>query len=70
MKLVEAAVDDALPRIHAWANECMAFVAEGDELRTQLVGLRKLLKYQPLNGIALRREIAEAVVNKKGYPLS
>ena len=64
-----AYVDQAVPRIHAWANEALCHVAQGDELRTMLLGARKLLKYQPINAIALRRDIAKAVSEKEGYPL-
>ena len=67
--LVTSAVDDVLPRIHTWAQQILAFVEEGDDLRTQLVGLRKLLKYQPAEQIAANKRIAEAVLKVGGYPL-
>jgi len=68
--MVIAAVDEALPRIHAWGQQVLSFCEEGDELRTMLVGLRKLLKYQPENLIALQRSIAAVVIDKGGYPFS
>ena len=67
--MATAYVDEAMPKIHAWANEALSHAAEGDELRTMLMGARKLLKYQPVDAIALRRDIAKAVCENAGYPL-
>ncbi len=66
---VESYVDETLPKIDAWAKEALAFIEEGDNLRTLLVGIRKLLKYQPINNIGLRKAIAARVLDKGGYPL-
>jgi len=33
-----------------------------------LAALRRLLKSTPANTVALRREIADATVNRMGYP--
>jgi hypothetical protein len=41
---------------------------EGDELRTRLAALRRFLKVPPLNTVALRRAVADAVVARDGYP--
>ena len=68
--MTKAYMDDVLPQMMVMANECLAGIAEGDDLRTAMVGARKLLKYQPANGIALRRAIAARVLEKNGYPLS
>jgi alkylation response protein AidB-like acyl-CoA dehydrogenase len=43
--VVKAYVDEMIPQIDVWAKECLAFIEEGDDLRTLLVGIRKLLKY-------------------------
>jgi alkylation response protein AidB-like acyl-CoA dehydrogenase len=67
--MVEAYVDEMIPQIDAWAKNVLAFVEDGDTLRTQMVGLRKLLKYQPINRIALNKRIAAKVLVKGGYPL-
>ena len=42
-------------------------MAEGDTLRTLLAALRRLLKVTPVNTVALRRELADAVVDRKAY---
>jgi hypothetical protein len=43
-------------------------MTDGDTLRTLLAALRRVMKGMPVNTIALRRRLAEAVVQKKGYP--
>lgn len=67
--MAQAYVDEAIPKIHAWANEALSHIAEGDDLRIMLLGARKLLKYQPMDAIVLRRQIASAVSENAGYPL-
>ena len=42
-------------------------MAEGDTLRTLLAALRRLLKVTPVNTIALRRTLADAVVEQKRF---
>jgi alkylation response protein AidB-like acyl-CoA dehydrogenase len=69
LALASAYVDEALPKIQAWAVQALSHIEEGDSLRAMLMGLRKLLKYQPMNAIALNREIARAVAESGGYPL-
>jgi hypothetical protein len=43
-------------------------VTEGDTLRTLLAALRRVLKPSPVNTVALRRRVADAVVERNGYP--
>jgi hypothetical protein len=42
-------------------------MADGDVLRTQLAALRRLLKFTPVNTVALRRKLADATVEKGSY---
>ena len=44
-------------------------MAEDDMLRTLLAALRRFLKITPLNTVALRRELADATVQKQRYIL-
>jgi hypothetical protein len=71
--LVEAAVKvfarDAVDRIEISARNLLAAVDEGDMLRTYLAALRRFTKREPVNSVALRRQLAEAAVAKGGYPL-
>jgi hypothetical protein len=43
-------------------------VAEGDMLRTQLMILRRFLKREPVDAVALRRNVAAAVTAGDRYP--
>ena len=52
------------------AKQIFAALTEGEELRTQLMALRKLARYTPINTIALRREIAESIIPVARYHLT
>jgi len=67
IKLVESYVDETIPKINTLAKEILAFVEDGDQLRTLLVGIRKLLKYQPINNINIRKNIAAKILDQGGY---
>ena len=73
-RLQEAAVScfaqDALDRIECAARRLLAAVGEGDMLRTYLAALKRFTRREAVNTVALRREIAAAVVDKGAYPLS
>jgi butyryl-CoA dehydrogenase len=53
--------------IEASARKVVAAVAEGDMLRTQLVILRRLFKYEPYNTIALTQQIANRLLEAGKY---
>jgi alkylation response protein AidB-like acyl-CoA dehydrogenase len=48
----------AMARVEVAARTVIAACSEGDSLRTNMAVLRKFAKYEPVNEIALRREIA------------
>ncbi len=50
------------------ARTALAASVEGDMLRTQLAVLRRFLKRDPLDTIALRRAVAAAVETAGRYP--
>ena len=60
-------VDGAAERIGTAARAALAAMAEGDTLRTHLAGLRRLLRVTPVNAVALRRRLADALVDRAGY---
>ena len=60
-------VNDAALRIEAAARNALAAMADGDSLRTLLAAVRRVLKVTPINTVALRRELAEAVTARGGY---
>ena len=60
-------VHEAAGRIELAARHCLAAMADGDVLRTQLAALRRLLKVTPANTVTMRRRLADATVAKGAY---
>ncbi len=60
-------VHDAALRTDARARTALAAMSTGDTLRTHLAALKRLLKPVPVNTIVLRRRLADAALEKKGY---
>jgi len=46
----------------------LAGCADGDTLTTQLAVLRRFAKHAPVNTIAIRRRVADAVLAQDKYP--
>ena len=59
---------EGLDAIEVQARRALAMLSEGDGLRTQLAWLRRLLKREAVNVIALRRALAEQAIERGGYP--
>ncbi|MGD0957931.1 MAG: acyl-CoA dehydrogenase family protein [Candidatus Acidiferrales bacterium] len=59
---------DAMDRIEKEARTALAATVEGDTLVTQLAALRRFAKHAPLDTIALRRRLADAVLAQDRYP--
>ena len=57
----------AIGRVEASAKKVMAAVADGDMLRTQLMILRRLVKQEPVNVIALQQQVAQKVIDANKY---
>jgi alkylation response protein AidB-like acyl-CoA dehydrogenase len=66
--MVKVYLNDAFNRVEGFARQAFAAIAEGDVLRTQLSALKKLSRFNPVNTIALRREIADSVIKVGRYP--
>ncbi len=60
-------VNDAAMRIDTKARAALAAMTEGDELRTHLAALRRLLKVTPVNTVVIRRTLADETVKRGGY---
>jgi alkylation response protein AidB-like acyl-CoA dehydrogenase len=58
---------EAAVRVEIGARSLFAAMLSGDQLRTSLAGLRRILKPAPVNTIVPCRRIADAVAQKKGY---
>jgi butyryl-CoA dehydrogenase len=61
-------LEDGAARIETLARTALAASVEGDMLRTQLAVLRRFLKREPVDTIALRRTVADAVETTGRYP--
>jgi len=59
---------DAMDRIEKEARTALAAIVEGDTLTTQLAALRRLAKHTPIDAIAIRRRLADAVLAQDRYP--
>jgi butyryl-CoA dehydrogenase len=57
----------ALVRLEANARKVLAAVSEGDMLRTYMMVLRRLFKYEPANIIALQQQIAQRTLETGKY---
>ncbi len=66
--MVKVYVNDAFDRIEGFARQSLSAISEGDVLRTQLSGLKKLTRFTPVNTVALRRAIADHVIKVGRYP--
>jgi len=62
-------VGGAAMRVESCARQALAAMTEGDGLRTALAALRRLAKFTPVNGVVLRRRLADEAVRRGGYPL-
>jgi alkylation response protein AidB-like acyl-CoA dehydrogenase len=61
-------LQDAADRVEIDARKVLASVLEGDMLRTQLAVLRRFLKREPVDSIAMRQRIATAIRTGDRYP--
>jgi alkylation response protein AidB-like acyl-CoA dehydrogenase len=66
-ELARVIVSDGVARIEAVARPILAALEQGDALRTMLAGLRRVLRSNPADTIALRRRIAQRVLEQGGY---
>ncbi|MBO8170022.1 MAG: acyl-CoA dehydrogenase family protein [Thermoanaerobacteraceae bacterium] len=65
--LAKIYISDAFGKMDLWAREALAAVEEGDALRTVLAALRKLTRHNPVNVIALKRQVADKVIEAEKY---
>ena len=65
---VKVYVDETVPRLETLAKQMVAYVEDGDMLRTQLAAIKKMARYQPLDAVTLRRAIADKVIELESYP--
>ncbi|HUX68796.1 MAG TPA: acyl-CoA dehydrogenase family protein [Terriglobales bacterium] len=66
--LTQAVLAVQMDAVETTARRALVAMSGGDELRTQMTWLRRLAKREPVNLVALRRQIAERVLEAHGYP--
>ena len=66
--LTQAVLAEQMDAVEMTARHALAAISTGDELRTQMTWLRRLLKREPANLMALHRQIAERALEAQGYP--
>jgi alkylation response protein AidB-like acyl-CoA dehydrogenase len=65
--MVKAYIYDAAEKIGKCGREALMSYAEGDELRMQMMGIKRFTKIEPFNIKQTRREIAEAIIKENKY---
>jgi alkylation response protein AidB-like acyl-CoA dehydrogenase len=63
-------INDGFAKCEWLAKQIFASLAEGEELRTQLMALKKLARNTPINTVVLRRQIADSVIPLGRYHLT
>ena len=58
---------DAMGRVELAARNVIGACSEGDALRTNMAVLRRLARYEPVNAVALRRQIAGRLLGRERY---
>jgi len=66
---VRTFVNDAMSRVEFSAKQVLAAVGEGDNLRTHLAALRRLLRWIPINTVKARQRIADYIIDNNKYAL-
>jgi alkylation response protein AidB-like acyl-CoA dehydrogenase len=68
LQMAKVYLSDALERVHTAGKHAISGFAEGDELRMMLIGMKRFTKYEPMNTIAARKEIAAKMIETNSYP--
>ncbi|MFS0553608.1 acyl-CoA dehydrogenase family protein [Brevibacillus sp. 179-C9.3 HS] len=67
LEMTAVYVHEAFDRVEGWAKEALAAMEEGDELRLRLSILKKLTRRTPINTVALKRSIADRLIEAGEY---
>ncbi|MFD1427609.1 acyl-CoA dehydrogenase family protein [Kroppenstedtia sanguinis] len=65
--LTAAYVYEAFPRVEQKAKHSLTSMEEGDVLRTQVSILKKLIRFEPINEVKLKRAIAKRVLEAERF---
>jgi hypothetical protein len=67
--ILKTFITDATARIQKNATDALVSFAEGDLLRTMLMGLKRFTKYTPVNVKQTRRLLAKTLIGANEYCL-
>jgi alkylation response protein AidB-like acyl-CoA dehydrogenase len=67
LDMVRVFCNDAVERVEVNAKNTLAAISEGDELRTLLAALKRFTKHTPVNTVAARRRVADAMIKANRY---
>lgn len=67
--ILKTFITDATARMNKNATDALTGFAEGDLLKTMLLGLKRFTKYQPINVKAARRLVASKLIEANDYSL-
>ena len=62
-------LSETVDKVNLAGKEAIASFVTGDEMKVMLMGMKRFTKMNPVNTKQLRREIAEAMIEKNGYVL-
>jgi len=65
--MVRLYVNDAMVRVRDYARKVLAAMEMGESLDSQLATLRKVSQFTPVNGVQLRRDIADGIIEVGRY---
>jgi hypothetical protein len=65
--VLQVQMTDATARMAKWATDALTSYAEGDLLKTFLMGLKRFTKYPPINVKNKRRVVAQAMIDANEY---
>jgi len=65
--MVRLYVNDAMGRVSSYAQQTLAAMESGEALDGQVSMIRKAMQFTPINGVQLRREIADRIIEAEKY---
>jgi butyryl-CoA dehydrogenase len=68
--MTQVYLSESFARVEIAARQVLAAASEGDNLRIQTAILRRLVKHDPVNVIALRQQIASRMIEAGKYRIS
>lgn len=69
-KMTSVFLRQAMEEVERQARNVIAGCVEGDDLRIQLAALKRFTRFDPVNAIRLRQEIAQRLLNTTRYALA